>query len=69
MGLRAKVCTADAARRDWQSFPRHVEGTLAAGDEPEDAEQRDAELRLVLPEVRDECCFGDLASGLGDGDD
>jgi hypothetical protein len=63
VGSRARVCTADAARRDWQSFPRHEEGTPVADDEPEGA---DAEPRPVLPEVRDECCFGDLAGGLGD---
>jgi len=61
-----KVCTAGAALGDWLSFRLRERNMLEVG-KGAGYGRWDAPVRLALPEVRDECSFGDLADGLGYG--
>jgi hypothetical protein len=59
-----KVCTAGSVLGDWLSFRLREENMREAGDGGVRV-RWDALQRWVLPEVRDECSYGDTASSLG----
>ena len=59
-------CTAGDVLGDWLSFRLHERSMPEAGD-GDGCGLRDAPLRWVLREVRDECSSSDSADGLGDG--
>ena len=63
-GSWLKVCTAGNALGDWLSFRLRERNMLEAGDGTGRG-LWDAQRRLVLLEVRDECSSGDIAGGLG----
>jgi hypothetical protein len=59
-----KVCTAGDAPGDWRSF-RLREQSMRAEENGDGFGLPAARLQLKLPEVRDECSFGDFAGGVG----
>jgi hypothetical protein len=60
------VFTAGDAPGNWRSFRLHEGNMLEAGDGGGHVLLDVQRLRVLL-EVRDECSFGDLAGGLGNG--
>jgi hypothetical protein len=63
-GSWLKVCTAGNALGDWLSFRLRERSMPVAGD-GDGRGLLDVLLPLGLPEVRDECSFGDSTFGLG----